>query len=66
MLKNFGQKIKLQQGDIKTKVRGHLTATVWKGKKFKQTVKHALPTTESKFCDKHKKAVKLVAVHRRL
>jgi hypothetical protein len=35
-LKNFGQKMKLQQGDIKTNVRGHLTATVWKDKDKKK------------------------------
>jgi hypothetical protein len=67
MLKNFGQKMKLQQGDIKAKVRGHLTATVWKDEtKCKHTAKHGLPTTEGIFCDKHGRAVKLVTVHTRL
>ena len=68
-LKKFGQKIKLQQGDIKTKVRGHLTAIVWKDKKKKKckhTVEHALPTTEGKFCDEQRKDVKLVTAHTRL
>jgi hypothetical protein len=32
MLKNFRQKIKLKQGDIKTRVRENLTATVRKDK----------------------------------
>jgi hypothetical protein len=66
-LKNFGQKIKLQQGDIKTKVRGHLTATVWKDKtKCKHTVEHALPTTEGDKNGRDRRAVKLVTAHRRL
>jgi len=62
--------MKLPQGDIKTKVWGNLTATVWrdrpKKKKSKHTVKHALLTTEGKFCDVHRKTVKLVTVHTRL
>jgi hypothetical protein len=32
MLKNFGQKIKLKQGYMKTRVRDNLTATAWKDK----------------------------------
>jgi hypothetical protein len=32
MLQRFGQNIKVKQGDIKTHVRGNLTATVWKDK----------------------------------
>ena len=29
MPKNSGQKIKMKSGDLKTKVKGNLTATVW-------------------------------------
>ena len=32
MPKNFGQKMKMKSGDLKTKVKGNLTATVWKDK----------------------------------
>ena len=32
ILKNFRQKIELNQGDIKTRMRENLTATVWKDK----------------------------------
>ena len=30
MPKNFGEKMKMKSGDLKTKVKGNLTATVWK------------------------------------
>jgi hypothetical protein len=36
MLKNFRHKIKLKQGDIQTKVRENLTATLWKDKIYAQ------------------------------
>jgi hypothetical protein len=32
MLKNFGHKMKLKRGNLKTKVKGNLTAKVWKDK----------------------------------
>jgi hypothetical protein len=32
MLNNFEHKMKLKKGDLKTKVKGNLTAIVWKGK----------------------------------
>ena len=32
MQKNFGQKIKMKGDDLKTKVKGNWTATVWKDK----------------------------------
>ena len=58
--------MKLQQADIKTKVSGPLTATVWKEKKCKYTFDHALPNTDGKFCDEQRNDVKLVTAHTRL
>jgi len=31
ILKNLGHKMKLKRGDLKTRMKGNLTATVWKG-----------------------------------
>ena len=34
MLKNFGHKMKLKKGELKTKMKGNLTGTVWKDNKI--------------------------------
>jgi hypothetical protein len=60
MLMNFGHKIKLKKGDVKTKVKGKLTAIVWKDKQYVNILTNMYsPTLEDNFCAKHGKAVKL-------
>jgi hypothetical protein len=64
MLINFGWKLKLKQGDIKTRVRGNLTATVWQDKQDVQIlINMHCPPAEGNFCIEHGKAIKLPAVH---
>jgi len=60
MQNNSGHKIYMKRGDLKTKVKGDLTAIVWK---VKQNVRilanmHS-PPLEGNFCDEHGKATKL-------
>ena len=57
MPKNFRHKMKIKRGDLKTKVQGNLTATVWKNKQNVniQTNLHS-PPLEDNFCDTHGKA----------
>jgi len=42
MLKNFGHTMKLKSGVLKTKLKGNLTAIVWKDKQ--NTEKHVFST----------------------
>ena len=42
MLKNFGHTMKLKSGDLKIKLKGNLTAIVWKDKQ--NTEKHVFST----------------------
>jgi regulatory protein YycI of two-component signal transduction system YycFG len=54
---NFGQKMKLNQGDIKNKVKDN-RHSVERQIKCKHTDKHAFSTNTGNFCDKHVKALK--------
>jgi len=49
----------LKRGDLKTKVKGSLTAMVWKDKRNGHILAnmHSMPL-KGNFCDKHGKAVK--------
>jgi len=54
MPKNFGHKMKLKRDDLKTKMKGNMTAIVWKDKLHVNilTNMHS-PTMEGNFCDEH-------------
>jgi len=52
-------KIKLKRGNLKNKVKGNLTATVWKEKwNINVLTNTHSPLLEGNFCDGHRKAVK--------
>jgi hypothetical protein len=57
--KNSGHKTKIKSGDLKTKAKGNLTATVWKDKQNVNTMTsmHS-PPLEGNFCNEHGKAMK--------
>jgi hypothetical protein len=59
MPKNFGHTMQLKRGDLKTKVKGNLTATLWKDKQNVNilTNMHS-PLLQGNFCDEHGKALK--------
>ena len=60
--KNFGHKMKM--GYLKTKVKGNLTAIVWKDKQnVKILTNMHSPPLEGNFCDERGKAVKLAIIH---
>jgi hypothetical protein len=63
MVKNFGHKINMKRGDLKTKVKGDLTAVVWKDKRNVHilTNMHSPPLVGN-FCDEHGKAMKLAVI----
>jgi hypothetical protein len=49
-LKDFRKTLKMKWGDIRTRVRGNLTAVVWKEKRnVKHVDKHASTSSRSKF-----------------
>ena len=51
--------MKLKRGDIKTKVKGNLTAVVWKDRQSVNVLKNLhSPPLEGNFCDEHGKAMK--------
>jgi hypothetical protein len=59
MLKNFGHTMKLKSGNLKTKLKGNLTAIVWKDKQNVNILKNMhSPPWEGNFCDEQGKAVK--------
>jgi hypothetical protein len=60
MPSEFGRKLRLKQGDIKTKVKGDLTTVVWKGKGNINmlTNMHCPPPAEGNFCDEYVNALK--------
>jgi hypothetical protein len=59
MPKNFGHTMKMKRSDVKTKVKGNLTATVWKDKRIVNKLKNLYsPPMEDNFCDEHGKAMK--------
>ena len=59
MLMNSGHKTKMKSGDLKTKVKGNLTATVWKDKQNVNILTNLhSPPLEDNFCDEHGKAMK--------
>jgi hypothetical protein len=64
MSKNFGHNMKLQKGDLKTQVKGNLTAVMWKDKQNVNILMnmHSSPS-EGNFCVEHGKAVKLATAH---
>jgi len=56
---NSGHKTKMKSGDLKTKVKGNLTATVWKDKQNVNILTNLhSPPLEDNFCDEHGKAMK--------
>jgi len=56
---NSGHKTKMKSGDLKTKVKGNLTATVWKDKQNVNILTNLhSPLLEDNFCDEHGKAMK--------
>jgi hypothetical protein len=59
MPSDFGRKLRLKWGDLKTRVRGDLTAIVWKDKRNlnRLTNKHR-PPGEGNFSDEHGNALK--------
>ena len=63
MPKNFGHKMKLKRGDLKTKVKGNLTAVVWKDKRnVNILINMCSPPMKSNFCNECGKAVKLAII----
>jgi hypothetical protein len=58
MPRDFGTKLRLKRGDLKTRVRGDLTSIVWKDKRNLNmlTNMHCSPA-EGNFCDKHGNAL---------
>lgn len=59
MPKNFGLQIELKRGDVKTRVKGNLTAIVYKDKWNVNVLKNLhSPPLEGNFCDEHGKAMK--------
>jgi hypothetical protein len=59
MPQDFGKKLKWKQDDIKTRVRGDLTAIVWKNKgdtNFMNHIHH--PPAESHLCDEYGNVLK--------
>jgi hypothetical protein len=59
MLKNSGHKMKMKSGDLKTKAKGNLTATVCKDKQNVNILTNVhSPPLEGNFCDEHGKAMK--------
>jgi hypothetical protein len=52
--------MELKRGDLKTKVKGYLTALVWKDEQNLNM--HSSPL-EGNFCDEYGKALKLAIIH---
>jgi len=61
--KDFGHKMKLNRGVLKTKAKSNLTAIVRKDKQYVNmlTNMHS-PQLQGSFCDEHVKAVKPAAI----
>jgi hypothetical protein len=60
---DFGRKLRLKQGDIKTRVKGDLTTTVWKDKRnVKMLTNMHRPPVEGNFCNEYGNAMKPATV----
>jgi len=63
MPKNFGHKVNMKRGDLKTKVKGNLTTIVWKDKQKGNTLMNMYsPQLEGNFFGKHGKAMQLAMI----
>jgi hypothetical protein len=63
MQQDFGKKLKLKWGDIKTRVKGNLTSIVWKDKRdVNKLMNMPHPPAEGNFCDEHGNALKPATV----
>ena len=55
--------MKLKKGELKTKVKGNMTATVWKDKRNVNILMNMdCPPLGGNFCDEHGKAMNLVII----
>jgi hypothetical protein len=58
MPQDFGKELKLKWVDIRTRVRGNLTAMVWKDKRdVNMLTTMQCPPAEGNICDKHGNAL---------
>jgi hypothetical protein len=59
MPQKFRKNLKLKWGDIKTRVRGNITAIIWKDKRDVNILTNMYhPSEEGNFCDEHGNALK--------
>jgi hypothetical protein len=59
MLIDFGRKLRLKWGDVKTRMKGDLTAVVWKDIQNENTLKNMHPSpAEGNLCDENRNALK--------
>jgi hypothetical protein len=66
MGKGIGQKMRLKQGNIGTRVSCNVTAIVWKDKLYGSILTNMLLLpAEGNFCDEHGKSLKLAIVQDR-
>jgi hypothetical protein len=63
MPSDFGKKLILKQGNIKTRVKGDLTAVVWKDKQNLKTLANMYhPPAKDNFCNEYGNALKAAPV----
>jgi hypothetical protein len=63
MPQEFRKTMKLTWGDIRTRVRGNLTAMIWKDRRYVNMLMNMHhPPAEGNFCDEHGNALKPVII----